>query len=306
MNRVKFSVFADLHYREGNWNQAAERLEEILARASRQKVDFIMHCGDFCHNVKIARPLIERYNNYAIPTFHTMGNHDFEETDTVEAVTEAYKMEGKSYYYFDRNGFRLISIDTNFHHAPDGSVAHYASSDVWTKCHQKELLIPEEELEFLRDAIRTAPGRCIVFSHCSIVRPNGVANRQEVLALLRQEPGKVLLWINGHHHRNNLQIVENIAFFDLNSTTSEWINTPHHAYPPELMAKFALSDHELLFEKPVHAIVTVSEDGEIQIDGMRGGMYLGITRAMTGNPEFDCAGLSCDASVLSAHFKLLR
>ncbi len=35
MNRVKFSVFADLHYREGNWNQTAERLEEILARSSQ-------------------------------------------------------------------------------------------------------------------------------------------------------------------------------------------------------------------------------------------------------------------------------
>lgn len=306
MNQIKFSVFADLHYREGNWNRAAERLEEILARAEREKVDFIMHCGDFCHNVIAARPVIDRYNRFPIPTFHTMGNHDFEATDTVEAVAEAYRMDEKSYYYFDRSGFRMISIDTNFHHAPDGSIAHYATSDAWTKCHQDELLIPDEELEFLRSAIRTASGPCIVFSHGSIVRPCSVTNRETVLDLLRQEPGKVLLWINGHHHRNDLRIVENIAFFDLNSTTSDWINHPHHAYPSELMAKFALSDHELLFEKPVHAVVTVKEDGEIQIDGMRGGMYLGVTRPMTGNTEFDNAGLPCDASVLSAHFKLFR
>lgn len=306
MNQIKFSVFADLHYREGNWNRAAERLEEILARAEQEKVDFIMHCGDFCHNVIAARPVIDRYNRFPIPTWHTMGNHDFEATDTVEAVTGAYRMEGKSYYFFDRNGFRLISIDTNFHHAPDGSIIHYASSDAWTKCHQKELLIPDEELQFLRSAIRTAPGPCIVFSHGSVVRPDSVTNREEALDLLRQEPGKVLLWINGHHHRNNLRIVENIAFFELNSTTSEWINVPHQAYPAELMAKFALSNHELLFEKPVHAVMTVKEDGEIQIDGMRGGMYLGVTRPMTGNPEFDSVGLPCDASVLSAHFKLFR
>ena len=36
MNRVKFSVFADLHYREGNWNQTAERLEE--AGYSREEI----------------------------------------------------------------------------------------------------------------------------------------------------------------------------------------------------------------------------------------------------------------------------
>ncbi|MBS1369650.1 MAG: metallophosphoesterase [Lentisphaeria bacterium] len=306
MNTVKFSVFADLHYRAGNWNWAGERLGEILARAEREKVDFIMHCGDFCHNVVAARPVIDRYNAFHIPARHTMGNHDFEETDTVEAVTEAYRMGDRSYYCFDCNGFRFISIDTNFHRAPDGSVAHYASSDVYTKCHQKELLIPEEEMAFLRDALRTAPGPCVVFSHGSIVRPNGVANREEVLELLREERGRVLLWINGHHHRNNLQLVENVAFFDLNSTTSDWVNTPHDAYPPELMAKFALSRHELLFEKPVHAVVTVAEDGEIRIDGMRGGMYMGVTRAMTGNPECDCAGLPCDASVLSARFRLLN
>ena len=110
--------------------------------------------------------------------------------------------------------------------------------------------------------------------------------------------------INGHHHRNNLRILDNIAFFELNSTTSDWINHPHHSYPPELMAKYENSDHELLFTDPVHAIVTVTEDGEIRIEGMKGSMYLGITREMTGNTVYDRAGLPCDPSVLSAHFKL--
>jgi hypothetical protein len=70
------------------------------------------------------------------------------------------------------------------------------------------------------------------------------------------------------------------------------------------MEKFHLSRHELLYETPVHAIVTVSDDGEIKIDGMTGAMYLGITREMTGNPPYDKNGLPCDASVLSAHFKI--
>ncbi len=304
MNKVKFSVFADLHYREGDWNWASERLEAILARAEREQVDFVMHCGDFCHDVRAARPVIERYNRFSIPTYHTMGNHDFEQTDGIEIVMSAFGMKGKSYYCFDRNGIRFISVDTNFYRASDGSIGHYASSDVWTKCHQKELLIPPEEMDFLRAAIRGASGPCVVFSHCSIVRPNGVVNRDEVLNLLREE-GKVLLWVNGHHHRNNLQIVENVAFFDLNSTTSEWIDQPHNAYPAELMSKFEFSNHELLFAEPVHAVVTVTGDGEVKIEGMQGGMYCGVTREMTGNPVYDKAGLACDAEVLSAHFKLL-
>lgn len=308
MKSVTFSVFADLHLREGNWNSAEERLEAILARAEREQVDFIMHCGDFCHDVSASRPQIERYNGFSIPARHTMGNHDFECSGNLDEVKQAFRMTGESYYLFDCNGFRFISIDTNFYRTADGGARHYGSSGTWEKCHQAELLIPEPELAFLRESLRTAPGPCVVFSHGSIVRPDGVANREEVLALLREfrsQPGRVLLWINGHHHRNNLRLVEDIAFFELNSPTSDWINNPHHAYPPELMAKCACSEHELLFSEPVHAIVTVTADGEIRIDGMEGGMYLGLTREMTGNPVFDAAGLPCDASVLSARFRLL-
>ena len=81
MQQVKFSVFSDLHYRDGNWNSAAERLEQVLERAEREKVDFIMHCGDFCHNVITAKPVIDRYNSFPVPAYHTVGNHDFEQTD---------------------------------------------------------------------------------------------------------------------------------------------------------------------------------------------------------------------------------
>ncbi len=307
MKKVCFSVFADLHYRDGDWNWATRRLEAILERAEKHNVDFIMHCGDFCHNVETAAPVIGRYNSFRIPARHTMGNHDFERTDGIEPVLRAYRMDEKSYYFFDINGFRMISIDTNFYHAPDGSVTHYADSDVWTKCHQQELLIPEEELEFLDSAIETAPGICVVFSHGSITRPSGVANQEAVLELLRRPrrgPGRVAMWINGHHHRNNLQLLENIAFFDLNSTTSVWIDQPHRAYPPELMAKFEQSDHELLYTEPVHAIVTLTDEGDIRIEGMRGGLLLGVTPESVGNPRYDTAGIACDGSVLSARFRL--
>ena len=214
-----------------------------------------------------------------------------------------------SYYSFDVNSFRIISLDTNFYRSADGTPLHYASGDSWAKCHQEELYVPPAELEFLRDSIETANGPCLLFSHGSFARPDGVANSEEVRSILRdsrRRTGRPLMCINGHHHRNNLRILDNIAFFELNSTTSDWIPHPHHSYPPELMAKYENSDHELLFTDPVHAIVTVTDDGEISIEGMQSSMYLGITREMTGNSICDQAGLPCDPSVLSAHFKLFQ
>ncbi len=308
MKSVRFSVFSDLHYRDGNWNQASERLELIQKRAAEHNVDFMIHCGDFCHNVVTGKEIIERYNRFPIPSYHTIGNHDFEQTDGLEIVCRAFGMKN-SYYSFDVNGFRMIVLDTNFYRTADGTALHYASGDSYAKCHQQELYLPPGEVEFLRHAIHTAEGPCLLFSHGSFVRSDGVVNSDEIRSILRDSrnrAGRVLMCVNGHYHRNNLRILDNIAFFELNSTTSDWIKLPHHAYPPELMAKYENSDHELLFTDPVHAIVTVTDDGEISIEGMQSSMYLGITREMTGNSICDQAGLPCDPSVLSAHFKLFQ
>ena len=70
------------------------------------------------------------------------------------------------------------------------------------------------------------------------------------------------------------------------------------------MKKCNVSKHELLFDTPVHAIITMTKDGEIDIDGMKGGMFMGITPEMTGNKSHDDEGLPVEAYVLSSHFKL--
>ena len=114
MKSVRFSVFSDLHYRDGNWNQASERLDSIQKRAAENKVDFVIHCGDFCHNVVTGKEIIDRYNHFSIPSYHTIGNHDFEQTDGLEIVCRAFGMKN-SYYSFDVNSFRIISLDTNFY-----------------------------------------------------------------------------------------------------------------------------------------------------------------------------------------------
>ena len=301
---IKFSVFADLHYREGNWNEADKRLEAIFERAIKNHCQFIMHCGDFCHDIRAAKEMIERYNNFSIPTYHTMGNHDFEESNNIAEVCSAYKMGSKSYYSFEIGNIKFISLDSNFFHNHSGELCHYASSSVYDKCHQIEQSLSPEELEFLDRELSSCKSMAVIFSHSSVNKFNGITNRQEAQNIIFSHSKTPVLWINGHFHRNSLAIMNNLAVFDLNSTTSDWVNNPHNAYPPELMEKFHLSRHELLYETPVHAIVTVSDDGEIKIDGMTGAMYLGITREMTGNPPYDKNGLPCDASVLSAHFKI--
>ena len=52
---IIFSVFADLHWREGDWTWCEARLDAIFARALQERAEFIIHCGDFCHDVTAAR-----------------------------------------------------------------------------------------------------------------------------------------------------------------------------------------------------------------------------------------------------------
>lgn len=301
---VKFSVFADMHFRVGNYNWTVERMAQILERARKNKVDFIIHCGDFCHDVRTAGPVLDQFNNFELPHYHTMGNHDFEGTKTLEEVVSAYQMKDGNFYSFDRGVFRFIVLDTNYFRRPDGSLMHYASSTAYEKCHQKEAILPPEQIAFLREKLSTAKGPCAIFSHHGFKHTSGITNAAEAKDAVFDSQKYPVIWINGHHHRNSLKLEKQVAFFNLNSTTSEWVGKPHHAYPEEIMKKCNVSKHELLFDTPVHAIITMSKDGEIDIDGMKGGMFMGITPEMTGNKLYDDEGLPVEAYVLSSHFKL--
>ncbi len=301
---IKFIVFADLHYRDGDYNWATKRLQEILDRARKNNVDFIIHCGDFCHNVKTAAPVIRPFNSFEKPHYHVMGNHDFEATKTLEDVVNAYQMKDGNFYSFDKGVFRFIVLDSNYFKDKDGKFTHYASSTAYEKCNQKEAIITPEQIDFLKEKLNTAKGPCAIFTHHGFGYVAGISNADEVKKVLFENQRYPAIWINGHHHRNSLKLINQVAFFNLNSTTSEWIGKTHNKYPPELMKKSPLVKHSLFYEKPVHAIVTITKDGEFNIEGMEGGLYLGITPEMTGNKSHDPEGLPLDASVLSSRFKL--
>jgi hypothetical protein len=301
---LTFCVFADLHYRVGDWSWCERRLDRILERACREKAAFVMHCGDFCHDVIGAHAIIDKYNHAPIPAYHTVGNHDFESTDGLSIVLDAYRMP-KNFYCFDKDGVRLISLDTNYHYGDDGKLLHYADDTAWAKCHQSNLIIPPEELDFLCDALATSSGPCVIFSHSSAIREHSLANAHEIRRRVKEaRKGHPVLWINGHHHRNRLTFADGSAWLDLNTASSDWLNTPHHLYPAELMSKYGCSDHTLLLEDELSAIITVDMDGTFDIHGSKTQPYLGITHEMAGNSSYDEEGCPFDYEILSARFKL--
>ena len=301
---MRFLLFSDLHYYPGVWDGGTfEDLELLQRRALENNCDFMIHAGDFAHGKPNADPFIEAYNNFSIPSYHCLGNHD-SDWCTIEETLSKYKMPN-GYYYFDCKGYRMIIVDPNYLYH-EGEYIHF--SGIEYRYHGAERdFVPPEQLAWLEKTIAESPYPCILISHESFERPDGVQNRAEVLKIIneanRRKPGTVLMCINGHYHRDNIRILDNVCYFDMNSASFEWIDGPHNLYPEEEMKAYSHSKYTLIYDNPLHAIVTI-EGNTITIEGMESTMRHGITRAMTDNPLLDPAGREMTPTVQSAEITL--
>ena len=75
----------------------------------------------------------------------------------------------------------------------------------------------------------------------------------------------------------------------MNSVSYDWIDNAHSFYPEELRQKISCISNTLVYNDPLHAIVTL-EGNTITIEGMESTMFMGITREMTDNPLCDLSG----------------
>ena len=110
--KVKFCVFADIHYTPGTFpNSTKEWLGQIIDHAKVEKCDFIIHCGDFTSYPVRYSDYVNFYNDCGLPAYHVIGNHD-DDGNPHEDTLKAYRMEC-GHYFFDRNGFRFVIVDPN-------------------------------------------------------------------------------------------------------------------------------------------------------------------------------------------------
>lgn len=310
MSRVKFSAFADLHHFPGVfYSRAEERLAGIRQRAEKEQVDFVISLGDFCHHVHRSADVIKQYSSFPMPTYHVLGNHDSDET-SYEEVLQAYGMEN-DFYYFDRNGFRFIILNSSyFYH--EGTYTNYSGGNYFPYPEKREYF-SQAEIDWLAETLEASPYPCILFSHASLERESdgrdgAVHNKELVMPVIREAnrrcPGKVRMAINGHMHRDGLSIQEDVVYLDLNSCTYDWLPKTHDHFPEELTKEYNLLNHTVIVNDPIHAVIELDTDGTIKIEGMESDYFMGITREMTDNVRCDQAGRPATAKVLSTHFKM--
>lgn len=283
---VKFCVFADIHYKPGPYgfpHSTKEWLGRILERAEREHCDFVIHCGDMSHNPKADKDYVDYYNSFRIPTYHTVGNHETNGC-TYEEMLEAYKLE-RGYYHFDFNGFRFIVVDTNYYVRSDGSAFTFGDPTHEKLKGDRWGVLPAEELAWLKKAIDESPYPCVTFSHLSFERAAGKKAVRDIFAAANAKtPGKVRLSINGHYHTDFFRILDQVAYLDMNSASYQWIGSKsaHGKYPDEFFKSQNLKPRKvpyLAYDDPLCAVLTLTADGGMKIDGMRSTFACGVTPA---------------------------
>ena len=317
---LKVCVFADLHFTPGVYtNDTPEFLERILARADAEHCDMVIHLGDMVQNVaeKPVQELVRRYNDFHIPTYHVIGNHEQDGTFHEETL-EAYRLK-RGYYSFDRGGFRFVVLDPNYFCNEPGKFIHHSKGNYFHRSVISEInWIPPEQMEWLRATLDSSPHPCVVLSHQSFERgPGGamVSNAAEVRDVFNaanaKHPGRVRLVINGHLHVDHMRILDNIAYWDVNSANMYYWGPRQYAYPKEYLAKHAgapytlgSAEDTLGWKDPLSAILELYPEGRIRIEGSSSDWLFGITPKMANFPDYDKSDRLIRPVINSADFTL--
>lgn len=277
MNTCTFLAFGDLHHYPGQFlDDKPERWDKIVGRCLDEQAQFIVGVGDYVHEPAKNGGFARRMMETPVDLYCCLGNHDTEHSP-LEEVLPLYRMP-HNYYYFDRSGYRFVVLDTNYT-VNDGVYLHYNPG---VENRTKRGVLPPEQVAWLRQVLAQSEHPCVLMSHHSIERPDGIINREEVWQVIRaanaEHPHRVMLYINGHHHRDHCTVMNGVCCLDLNSAAYQYIDPPFGGYPPEVLALCRGMAYTLNFSEPLSALITLEGDTRIRIRGLAGEYLFGLTR----------------------------
>ena len=301
---MKFAVLADYHYKKGLYIPPVSSLEAILKRAADADADFVIHMGDFSNDYAGSPEVVDLYvnNPYNLPVYGVYGNHELE-TGNKMAFVNAHlcnrsvsRPEGDriGYWSTDIGNFRLIGLDTNYSLRSDGVwERNLDGSHCPVRENGKWNSLGPDQLAWLKETVADAAAngkKVLVFTHASLSPQwSPIPDAAEARAIFNAYPGTVLLVANGHLHTDHFAVIDNIAYWDVNVVhNGGWM--PHDGYHYAEDMTYDFQDYDAdgkpkgevqtlaintmrqakntwFFRDPLSAVVSISENGKIKIEG---------------------------------------
>ena len=273
MNKVKFAVFTDLHY--DHIHDGDERIEQFVTSVKDQQIDFIIQLGDFAYPIPENQKLIDKLKTLGVPFYGMLGNHDTDQY-TREKVLCFLGLEN-SYYAFRKGNIKFIVLDTCFVKTREGFKIY--QRDTFDKRLDKNHYpyVPEPVLRWLEDELDDDAQYYVLFSHHSMTNDfanRGVINRDEIqacIAAANQKDKKVLLYMSGHDHGEDITQIGDTVYYALNSMSYIWVGPEYEqfSYDVQIHQKYPYLKDLILYRDGLFAIVTVDEQGDFTIEGLQ-------------------------------------
>lgn len=324
---LKFLVFSDTHYSKGQYRTQVSDIEGIMARAHEERVDFVVHAGDFSNDYKGSIEFLNAYlhNPWDIPVYGVYGNHELQFDNTMAYVSAhlcnrdvcfappVYNESVSGHWYADIKDYRLIGLDTNFsYNKAQGCWERNTALACRAGNHVKDSLSPAQ-LDWLYDRLSEAHAQkrgVIVVSHAGLcdLSFEWSPDAEHAQHIFSRFPGTVLMAINGHYHTDHLSVRGGVCYFDVNTAINGcWVPSEIAHYAPGdtfLNTEYdsagrALSTqsvpfsqlsgalHTWSFKEPLSAVVTI--DGtHIDIRGSKTEWDCGVVPTPeTATPFYD-------------------
>ncbi|MDD2380473.1 MAG: metallophosphoesterase [Mariniphaga sp.] len=232
LQTVKIGLITDLHYAnritpQGStryYRESINKLSECIAVMNEHRVHFFIQLGDFKDQDDPPREedtltylteIETEFHRFNGPIYHVLGNHDHDSISKqqfLDHISNEGFEKALNFYSFDTHGFHCIVLDANF--TSEGTGYNRGNFN-W-----KDTYIPDNQLKWLKSDLHDHRDKpAIIFIHQRLDELDGekdhfVKNAQAVRSIL-EESGNVILVLQGHDHRGDLNQINHIVYYTL-------------------------------------------------------------------------------------------
>jgi len=229
----KIGVISDCQYCncEVKWDRyykkSPQRLKEAVAILNQDTLKYTIHLGDFIDkDFESFDSILPTWNQLKSPSYHVLGNHDFEVTDSLKnEILPALHLKTR-YYSFVESGWRFIVLDGNdlsFYGALTDAKKHQTDS-LFNQLKDKDLpfvkkwngALSTAQLNWIEEELDLAVQqnqKVGFYCHFPVypIDQHNIWNRAQFLSLIKPYKN-VKLFFNGHNHAGAYAFVDNVHY----------------------------------------------------------------------------------------------